>query len=96
MGTSKNRSDFLSALLLGSKTQNITHARDILMTLLFAGRDSTQNAILWALYELTRHPSWISSMRQELEARPPCEADGIITYGELTVRLYRLHLIIQL
>ncbi|KAH7917159.1 cytochrome P450, partial [Leucogyrophana mollusca] len=45
--------DFLSALLSNpSITEPVL--RDTLITLLFAGRDMTQNALAWSLYELAR------------------------------------------
>ncbi|KAH9920287.1 cytochrome P450 [Fomitopsis serialis] len=82
--------DYLTALLASTGEQDLSSTRDTLMTLFFAGRDSTQNAILWALYELTRSPGWITLMREELASRPPKGADGIMTFGEL--QNYPVHL----
>ncbi|KAH9920284.1 cytochrome P450 [Fomitopsis serialis] len=87
--------DYLTALLASTAEQDLSSTRDTLMTLFFAGRDSTQNVILWALYELTRSPGWISLMREEVASRPPKGAEGIITFGELQaphVQNYPIHL----
>lgn len=75
--------DYLTALLEDKKEQDLDSVRDTLTTLFFAGKDSTQNAILWALYELIRSPQWIDLMREEFSSCPPKGVDGVISYGEL-------------
>ncbi|KAL7557026.1 hypothetical protein ACA910_014239 [Epithemia clementina (nom. ined.)] len=40
--------------------------RDIVISFIFAGRDTTSVAITWALYELTKNPTVVSKLREEL------------------------------
>ena len=42
------------------------HVRDELITLLFAGHETTSIAVAWALYELARHPDALETLRAEL------------------------------
>ncbi|KAJ8088597.1 hypothetical protein PM082_013840 [Marasmius tenuissimus] len=68
--------DFLSNLLNNSENLDPLFVRNIMVTLLFGGRDNTQNSIAWSLYELMRHPEWVDKMRKEAEevgasGRPP-------------------------
>mmetsp|Transcript_37820 Transcript_37820/g.92056 ORF Transcript_37820/g.92056 Transcript_37820/m.92056 type:complete len:222 (+) Transcript_37820:1138-1803(+) len=37
------------------------------MLFLLAGRDSTSAALTWTMYELSRHPDWVLSIRDEVE-----------------------------
>ena len=64
--------DYLSSLLSDIDNKDVSAIKDILMTLLLAGSDSTQNTISWAMYELTRQPQWITRLRNEL----PYDASG--------------------
>ena len=34
---------------------------------MIAGRDTTANALTWTLYELSRHPDVISTLRDEID-----------------------------
>jgi cytochrome P450 len=44
---------------------------DQLMTILFAGHETTAVGLSWALYELARHPAVLDQLRRELEALGP-------------------------
>ncbi|KAK0187618.1 cytochrome P450 [Armillaria mellea] len=57
--------DFFSALLKSYSETNPLFTRNMMVTLLFGGRDNTQNSISWALYELSRQPEWLHRMREE-------------------------------
>ena len=50
---SGEETDYLSALLANTEKKDHSFIRDILVTLLFAGRESTQNTINWMMYEIT-------------------------------------------
>lgn len=39
--------------------------RDIMVTMLFAGRDNTQNVLAWALHSLMATPQWVERLREE-------------------------------
>ncbi|KAJ7119284.1 cytochrome P450 [Mycena filopes] len=57
--------DFFSSLLQSPASSNSILVRNVMVTLLFGGRDNTQSCFSWALYELCRHPKWLREMRQE-------------------------------
>ncbi|KAJ7667536.1 cytochrome P450 [Mycena polygramma] len=57
--------DFLSSLLQSPVSSNSVFVRNIMVTLLFGGRDTTQSCFSYGLYELCRQPVWLSQMRQE-------------------------------
>jgi cytochrome P450 len=54
--------------------------RDEVMTMLFAGHDTTTSTISFMFHELLHHPAWISRLRDE---RVRLEADGPITAQRL-------------
>lgn len=57
--------DFLTTLLENTASRDPLFLRNIMVTLLFAGRDNTQASSAWALYELSRNPYWMNRMRNE-------------------------------
>ncbi|KAG7447082.1 cytochrome P450 [Guyanagaster necrorhizus] len=57
--------DFFSTFLKSHSETDPIFTRNIMVTLLFGGRDNTQNSISWALYELSRQPEWLNRMREE-------------------------------
>ncbi|THG96451.1 hypothetical protein EW026_g5382 [Hermanssonia centrifuga] len=61
----EKQSDFLTSLIQGHSEENPVFLRNIMVTLLFGGRDNTQNSLSWALYELSRHSEWLGRMRKE-------------------------------
>lgn len=76
--------DFLSSLLHDSGLQDPIVIRDILVMLVFAGRDNTQNAISWATHELLKKPEWFDKMRSEaMEVLGPHRPD--LPYENLSV-----------
>ncbi|KAF7790412.1 hypothetical protein EIP86_001367 [Pleurotus ostreatoroseus] len=87
---SAHTSNYVSTLLADEPTQNISLVRDTLITLLFAGRESTQNTISWMMYEVTRQPEWISLLRDEAEYQAARSGTFIPSYSEL--QSYPLHL----
>ena len=71
------RSDFFSSLIQDPSIDDPIFIRDTMITLLFGGRDNMQNSLVWACYELCRHPEWIEKMRQEaLEVGFVCPVSG--------------------
>jgi cytochrome P450 len=81
--------DVLSLLLLASDEDgqqfDDQQVRDQVMTLLFAGHDTTTSTIAFMFYELARHPEVVSGLREEqdrvLAGQPP-EA-GMLLSGQL-------------
>jgi len=71
--------DVLSLLLLASDEDgqrlDDQQVRDQVMTLLFAGHDTTTSTIAFMFYELARHPEVVARLREEqdrvLDGRPP-------------------------
>ncbi|KAF5372901.1 hypothetical protein D9758_001771 [Tetrapyrgos nigripes] len=59
-------SDYLTILLADPGCNgDLVLIRDTLVTLVFAGRDNTQNVIAWAMNALLNHPDWMAKMREE-------------------------------
>ncbi len=65
--SSQDHNDFLSILLKDPAFDNPILIRDIVVTMLFAGRDNTQNVLAWALHSLMAAPQWIERLREEAE-----------------------------
>ncbi|KAI0677744.1 cytochrome P450 [Trametes maxima] len=80
--------DWLSKLLQDATFDDPVLLRDILVVLLFAGADNTQNAFAWSLYCLTNAPEWAEKMR--IEAVENRKAEEGVLYGDLG--LYHVHL----
>ena len=85
-GASDHYDDFLSMLLKDPTFDDPVLIRDILVTLLFAGRDNTQNALAWGLHALMREPKWIDRLREE--AKVNRKPDREMDYQELAVRVH--------
>ncbi|NEQ71913.1 MAG: cytochrome P450 [Okeania sp. SIO2C9] len=66
-----NRTDILTLMLLArdEEGQGMTdqEIRDELITLLFAGHDTTANALAWALYWIHKQPQVYQKLMEELE-----------------------------
>ena len=75
--------DFLSSLLREPAYSDPILIRDIIVVLLFAGRDNTQNSLAWALHALMKAPQWVTRMR--IEARTNAVSDGVVRYENLGV-----------
>ncbi|TBU46495.1 cytochrome P450 [Dichomitus squalens] len=86
--TAPIHADFLSVLLEDPAFNDPILIRDIMVTMLFAGRDNTQNVLAWALYSIMAAPEWIDRLREEATANrhPTHEVD----YSE--VSRYHVHL----
>ncbi len=67
-GRENKKGDYLSILLNEPIYNDPIMIRDTLVTLLFAGRDNTQNSLAWSFYALQRHPKWVQKMREEAMA----------------------------
>lgn len=78
--------NYLANLLNDPEITNPLLIRDVLVTLLFAGRDNTQNALAWALYALMNNPQWISRMREEAVAN--ASESHEVEYHDLAVRVF--------
>jgi cytochrome P450 len=70
----QNRTDILSLLMAATdeKGEFLTdeELRDELITLLFAGHETTATALTWAFYLLHRHPEVLAQLRQEIATLP--------------------------
>ncbi|KAI0363189.1 cytochrome P450 [Pilatotrama ljubarskyi] len=80
--------DWLSKLLEDKNFDDPIFLRDILVVLLFAGVDNTQNSFAWSLYSLTQAPYWVGRMRDE--ALKNRKAGHEVQYEDLTI--YHIHL----
>ncbi|KAI0744628.1 cytochrome P450 [Earliella scabrosa] len=87
-GASDHHDDFLSMLLKDPTFDDPVLIRDILVTVLFAGRDNTQNALAWGLHALMKEPKWIDRLREE--AKVNRKPDREMDYQELAS--YPVHL----
>ncbi|KAJ3551970.1 hypothetical protein NM688_g4406 [Phlebia brevispora] len=84
----KSQDNYLANMLNDPEITNPLLVRDVLVTLLFAGRDNTQNALAWALYALMNNPKWITRMREEAVAY--ANNDHEVEYHDLAK--YPIHL----
>jgi cytochrome P450 len=82
-----NPSDFLSALLADKSVQNPQFVRDMLVTVIFGGRDNMQNSLAWSLQELHKSPKWLAKMRGE--ALNNHRNGNILDYQDLSVSMRR-------
>jgi len=87
LSVGKKYGDYLDALLLEGKKQDIKEIHDMLMVLFLAGRDSTLGTFVWTTYELCRNPEWITSLRSEIETMRT--ENDIICFKE--AEKYHLH-----
>lgn len=80
------RKDILSLLLDASDEDrnqlSDQQVRDEVMTLLFAGHDTTTSTIGFMFYELARHPEVVAALRDEQERHGPADA-GLLMSGAL-------------
>jgi cytochrome P450 len=76
------RTDVLSALLLAHDEQGNgmtdEEIRDELVTLLFAGQETTATSLSWAFDLLAHHPRVLSHLTAELQAGRPAYLDAVI------------------
>lgn len=88
--TGERGEDILS-LLLDARDEDGSalsdqHVRDEVMTLLFAGHDTTTSTVSFLAYELARHPQARTRLREDLAAAAPTgELDRVL---DETLRLY--------
>ena len=75
----QERQDILSLLMAARHEDGSPldrqHLRDELITLLFAGHETTGLSLSWALYHLHREPEVLAKLRKELADCPPELAD---------------------
>ncbi|KZV67413.1 cytochrome P450 [Peniophora sp. CONT] len=86
--TGERPNDFLTALLEDPAFDDPVQIRDTLVTLLFAGRDNTQNVLAWGLHALMSAPEWIERLRAE--ATNNAAEDHELRYSDLS--RYPVHL----
>lgn len=70
--TVTEQKDIVSCFLQYSRKMNEAdpsekELRDFVMTFVMAGRDTTAAALSWTLWELTRHPSHMDAIREEVD-----------------------------
>ncbi|GCE12866.1 cytochrome P450 [Tengunoibacter tsumagoiensis] len=101
-GSQEDRGDLLSMFLLARDEEtgefmNDQQLRDEVMTMVFAGHETTANALTWAWYLLAEHPQVEQRLQQELSqvlgGRVPTVADlPLLPYTRMildeTLRLY--------
>lgn len=84
----------LSRLL--QQQANLPHKqiRDEVVTLMLAGHETTSNALTWTVYNLVKHPEWITKIREELEERRPIsyeDFDNCIVLKSVFLEAMRLY-----
>jgi cytochrome P450 family 110 len=98
-----NTSQDVLALMLAARHADGTwlgddEIRDELITILFAGHETTAVALSWALYELARHPFVLKGLREELDMLGPDAAPDLIAkqpyLGAVCDETLRLHTIL--
>lgn len=75
------RTDVLSRLIQvddGGDRLDDTELRDQLVTLLFAGHETTATALAWALYELGRHPDLLARSREAARSGDDAWLDAVM------------------
>ncbi|KAL1944350.1 hypothetical protein VTO73DRAFT_3535 [Trametes versicolor] len=80
--------NWLSAMLKDASLDEPALIQDVLVVLLFAGSDNTQNSFAWSLYSLLGAPEWIDRLRAEALANKATMGD--IKYADLSH--YHVHL----
>src|SRR5436190_1409495 len=82
--------DILSVLLEATDSEGVglsdEQIRDQVLTLLFAGHDTTTSTVAFLFYELARHPEWAERIAAESERVAP---DRAPTAAELFAELHR-------
>ncbi|KAF7796095.1 hypothetical protein EIP86_007266 [Pleurotus ostreatoroseus] len=85
---SNEETDFMTSFLQNPASQDKLFVRNIMLTMLFAGRDNTSSSLAWSLYETSRRPEWLRRMREE--------AIALGTAGQMpnyaTINAYAVHL----
>lgn len=75
------QSDVLGSLLAArdedGQPLDAAHVRDTLVTMLFAGHETTALALSWALYWLHRDPRELGLLRAELDALPRLDPEAV-------------------
>ncbi len=74
-----------------------SHLRDTLLTLLFAGHETTSVAIAWGLYHLYTHPNVLARLREELAGLSdpgPDEIAGLPYLKAICQETLRMHPIV--
>jgi cytochrome P450 len=91
------RTDVLSMLIEATDSEDgsrlsDTEVRDQVMTLLFAGHDTSTSTISFMLYELARHPA---ALAQLLEEQDRVLGDAAPTAAQLTSELPQLEMVLD-
>ncbi len=55
----------MTSFLQNPASKDKIFLRNIMVTMLFAGRDNTSSSLAWSLYEMSRCPGWLQRMREE-------------------------------
>ncbi|KAJ3375394.1 Protein kinase alk2 [Allomyces arbusculus] len=56
--------------------------RDVVINFIIAGRDTTAQALSWAIFELAQHPKVVAAMREEIARVVPTAFDSTTDDGE--------------
>ena len=91
--TDPGKDDLLSLLLgvtdgAGGAALSDVEIRDELLTMFFAGHETTAAALTWALYLLARHPDVADEVRAELAEAGTDEPRLLVGVVKETLRLY--------
>ncbi len=92
--TGADRGDLLSHMALASDEQgrmSEKQLRDEMMTLIFAGHETTAHALTWAWYQLAKHPHKAAKLREEIDrvfagGKVTLEGLNRLEYAEMVIK----------
>eukprot|EP01147_Barroeca_monosierra_P005865 gene5865-9063_t len=92
----RDREDLLSRFMSlkdqDGRPLDETRLRDIVMSFVIAGRDTTANCLTWTFYELFKHPEVLEKLKQELDN---ATGGNEPTYEDVHEKVPYLHYVVK-
>lgn len=84
-----SQTSMIHALVAHETTRDPTNVRDQVITLMFAGHETSAVALQWVFYALATHPAWRERVEAEVDASPEgAELPVLTRVIQETLRLY--------
>ena len=84
-----SKTSLIHALLANEQTRDRKNVRDQVITMMFAGHETSAIALQWVFYALATHPAWRDRVEAEVDASPDLKELPILTRViQETLRLY--------